>query len=334
MSLNTKLGADPLGFARKYSIKAGDVAGGQSAEDRRTVNGYIYSKMLTGTKISYLNCWQADLGKDVTMRAPRGTFTDEEINRSIAEGADTVCITAQAAADPAMVPAWFLPWDTRGGVVALRIPPMAGYGGAYPPFFLTAAINGCSVFVTGTSKNPRVFHGGKGTGVDGDAVQIWRDMVVSISGKTEAQLAQANKTMYVKDGTLDSQGLATTRTAKTFEDALNRHYAPWRNNNMNKNLIQLTEIRPWGAFFGICSAGGDWTFYLQENATISYQMYEKPAPENNNFFDSIAKKFKKQKPIPGRSFSVSRPMTVRQIFPGGGGVAAMTSSFKWNSLRG
>lgn len=335
MSLNDDLKSDPLTFAQKHCIKAGDVAGGHSAEDRREMDGYKYSKMMDGDKISYLNCWKADLGRGVALQAPQGTYTEAEIKRSIIEGADTICVTAQASSDPTMVPAWFLPWDARGGTVALRIPPKAGHTGTYPPFFLTAAINGCSVFVTGTSKNPRVFHSGKGTDVDGDAVKVWRDMVVSITGKTPDQIAEANKTMYIKDGaTRDSQGLATTPMAKKFEEVLHRHYDPTRPDNQNKDRVQVREVRPWGAFFGVCDAGGDWTFYLQENATITYDLFEKPAPQNHHFYDPILRAFKKPKPIPGKSFSVSRPMTIRQIFPGGGGTAAMKTEWKWTSLRG
>lgn len=335
MSLNQTLKDNPLAFAKKYCIKADDVAGGHSASDRRQIDGYHYSKMLNGDKVSYLNCWQADLGRDVVMHAAKGVYTQEEIARSIIEGADTVCITAQHASDASMVPSFFLPWDKRGGTVALRIPPKAGFTGSYPNFFLTAAINGCSVFVTGSTKNPRVFHGGKGTGVEGDAVQVWRDMVMTITGKTEAELAEANKTMYVKDGvTKDSHNFHTTPTAKKFEEVLTRHYDPSRPENKPKDLLQVREIRPWGAFFGVCSDGGDWTFYLQENATITYDIYEKPAPSNNHFYDPLVRKFKKPKPLVGRSFSVARPMSVRQIFPGGGGGAVMQSQWKWTSLRG
>src|SRR5688500_15154606 len=190
MSLNQQLKDSPMAFAEKYCIKAGDVAGGHSARDRREIDGYKYSKMMKGDKISFLNCWKADLGRDVTMRAPKGTYTEDEQKRSMIEGADTICITAQRDSDDSLVPAFFLPWDTRGGTVALRIPAKAGFGGSYPKFFLTAAINGCSVFVSGTPKEPRVYHGGKGTGVDGDAAKVWRDMVVKISGKTEDQLAE------------------------------------------------------------------------------------------------------------------------------------------------
>lgn len=69
-------------------------------------------------------------------------------------------------------------------------------------------------------------------------------------------------------------------------------------------FAQKHEVRPWGAFFGVCDDGGDWTFYLQENATITYDLFEKPAPQNHHFYDPIVRAFKKPKPIPGKSFSV------------------------------
>jgi hypothetical protein len=84
-------------------------------------------------------------------------------------------------------------------------------------------------------------------------VKVWRDMVVAITGKTADQIAEANKTMYIKDGaTKDSQGLATTPTAKKFEQVLNRHDDPSRPDNQSKDRVQVREVRPWGAFFGVC----------------------------------------------------------------------------------
>jgi hypothetical protein len=39
--------------------------------------------------------------------------------------------------------------------------------------------------------------------------------------------------------------------------------------------VQVREVRPWGAFFGVCDAGGDWTLYLQENATKRAELFPK-----------------------------------------------------------
>jgi hypothetical protein len=70
-------------------------------------------------------------------------------------------------------------------------------------------------------------------------------MVVAITGKTADQIAEANKTMYIKDGaTKDSQGLATTSTAKKFEQVLNRHYDPSRPDNQSKDRCRSARCGP------------------------------------------------------------------------------------------
>jgi hypothetical protein len=324
VTFNEALKADPLKFASKYSLKGDDDAR-RSAQRQGLVDGYVYSKMTGLAKISYLDCRRAEKAMELLA----GTAPKEERDQAQNEGADTIVVTTH---DPGagLVPAWFMPWNSAGGTVSLSIPSKvkfdlgfwqanAHYGGSsgkgkiveeYPTFFLTAAINGCSVFVTGASTEPKIFHSGSGGTVEGDAVQVWRDMVLNITGKSPAEMdmAEVNKTKYVKDGTKSSQGANTTRMANRFEDVLNRYY--------EKGPVQIKEVRPWGAVFGVCDEFGSWTFYLQENATIRYDVVEK-------------KLMKKTKRHP---FSVSRPMTVRRIFPGGGGAATMRSDFAWRAL--
>lgn len=332
MSLNEELMRDPLEFAKTYCILGNDHAL-IAPKDQREVAGYIYSKMTGMTKISYLDCRKVDLAAELNSQnaVPEGKVMKNE-------GAETIFI---APCPPAagLVPAWFLPWDERGGMVQLSIPSAAkfrlGHWKAnrvseyyrdwkkveeYPKFFLTAAINGCSVFVSGNEREPTVFHGGKGAGVDGDAIQVWRDMHQNIDKpkppkeniffraepKKRLPVAEVNKSMYVKDGvSKDKGGNNTTATANRFEDALNRA--------VKGGPIKIREIRPWGAVFGICDEFGSWKFYLQENATIRYDVVEKIA---------LGPLTKKPKP-----FSVSRPMVVRQIFPDHGGSAIMQNQF-------
>lgn len=337
MSLNQELMDDPLEFAKKYCI-LGDDKGRASAIDQRSIDGYIFSKMKGLEKISYLDCKKIDLGAELHSTQELADKAKAEGKSMKNEGAETVFITGHPPAE-GLVPAWFLPWDERGGMVKLSIPSLAKFEvgnwnanaspylprsvkkiDEYPRFFLTSAINGCSVFVTGNEREPTVFHGGKGSGVEGDAIQVWRDMLKEVDKpkppkenmffraepKVRLPVGEVNKSHYVKEpGVKDKDGFNTTTTTNQFEAALN--------SALRKGPIKVRMIRPWGAVFGICDEFGYWKFYLQENATIRYDVVEKIA---------LGPLTKKPKP-----FSVSRPMVVRQIFPNHGGAAVMKNDF-------
>jgi hypothetical protein len=324
MSLNQELMADPLAFAHKYSI-LGDNDAATPAVQQGMIGEYHLSKMKGLAKIAYLNCVRMELSAELHS----GTHKEpEQRDLMVNEGADTVKIipTKDGMGE---VPAFFLPWDYRGGTVKLSIPSLAkfelnfwgankSYGGSaiggsqivknYPKFFLTAAINGCSVFVTGADTEPTVYHCGKSGDVP-DAINMWRETVTKLAGKAADGMGEANKSHYVKDGvTKDANNYNTTARAMEFTKALNEAY--------EQRKVRIQEVRPWGAVFGTCNDFGRWTFYLQENATIRYDIVDK----------KMLGLRKKVKP-----FSVSRPMKVRQIFPGGG-TAAMKSEFSWMPL--
>jgi hypothetical protein len=338
MSLNEELLENPLGFAKKYCILGDDKAKHVQAKDQRSVDGYKFSKMQGLEKISYLNCTKVDLAAELNSGQVLADKAKAEGKIMKNEGAETVFVTAQAQA-AGLVPAWFLPWDPRGGMVKLSIPSMSGFSTTwkandassywerdkkhvdeYPRFFLTAAINGCSVFVTGNEREPTVFHGGKGGSVEGDAVEVWRNMLAEVDKpkppkenmffreepKERIAVGEANKSQYVNEpGVKDNDGYNTTGTTNQFQRALN--------NALKKSPIKIRSVRPWGAVFGICDEFGYWKFYLQENATIRYDVVEKIA---------LGPLTKAPKP-----FSISRPMLVRQIFPDQGGTAIMRNEF-------
>ena len=325
MSLNKELMDDPLAFARKYSILGHDDAATAPVQLGQ-IGEYYSSKMKGLTKIAYLDCVKMQYATELMSGKDA---TPEQKAAMVNEGADTIRIKPYARNSGDLVPAFFLPWDYRGGVVKLSIPSMAKfdlnfwdankvYGGSaiggtqlvtkYPKFFLTAAINGCSVFVTGTAQQPTVYHCGKSGDVP-NAIETWRDAVTELSGKKLSTMGEANKVHYIKDGvTKDAQNFHTTQQALVFTKALNDAY--------ERSKVRVQEVRPWGAVFGVCDDYGFWSFYLQENATIRY--------------DVVSKKFLGKKKV--EAASVSRPMTVRQFFPGTGGRVELKSTFSWIPL--
>jgi hypothetical protein len=192
-------------------------------------------------------------------------------------------------------PIYFLPWLTHH-IVGMSIP----IGG--PDVFFTAAINGCSVFITGDPASPTVYHAGIGTDLNEnafkekgsptlstaakkkDAPLFWRLLLkklvplVAIDGS----LGEVNKTHYVKDGTVGAFDRGqTTKRADAFDDFLRK-----KHKNLGINLVL-----PWGCVFGFRD-GGAWKFYLQENCTAYFK---------------------------GGKNATSLPMAITQVFPADGG---------------
>ena len=66
-------------------------------------------------------------------------------------------------------------------------------------------------------------------------------------------------------------------------------------------------MRSWGAVFGVRD-GTDWTFYMQENCTVTYHKIRKT-------------KYLKRRKSDGEARTYSRPMYCKQIFPANGGAA-------------
>lgn len=322
MPSNADLLGNPKAFFKEWSVKPGDGICGATMKAQPNHLGSYYSKVKAKNLVSYLNIEAcARLGRLVAMQAPRGTYTEQELREEASnEGADTLTVQAYSAQNkPDYVPAFFLPWDTRGGAVEMIIPARKATDTAvtYPPLFLTAAINGCSVFVSGTATNPRIHHCGIGAGTD-DAVTRWKNLVKDITGLTDGQLREVNKTHYVKDASRDKSGAASTTHAVAFEKTLVKHY--------QGTEIQIEETFPWGCVFGICDAAGSWSFYLQENITITYT--RQPAAEARKWYQ------RKPRPKPAEKRQVSRPIKVRKFFPNGGGLVKLQTQYTWRSLRG
>ena len=186
---------------------------------------------------------------------------------------------------------WFLPWKS-GNLLKMRLPPhnvalAAPAGGGLAPenadIFFTAAINGCSVFVYGADNSPMIVHAGIGTDFDkaldtsvrtalgGEGAAIWRNLLnganVAQNGvvtanpvKVRANFAEVNRYDYVsqlKDGVLHR----TTPDSEAIETYFARH---------RTDSLQATRVSPWGSVCGIRTNGGNWTFILQRNLSVTY----------------------------------------------------------------
>jgi hypothetical protein len=189
---------------------------------------------------------------------------------------------------------YFLPWKSAR-IVSMDLRLEQG-----PSIFFTAAINGCSVFVEGQPSSPTVYHAGitlpwppmndtvpqQVRTARGDPAVVWRELYWSVSSvasrPSRQDFKEVNKADYVFDGTLNQPNdVKTTRKAQQLEGRLRRLPA-WRD-------AEIERCSPWGCVFGV-RTNRDWTFYLQENVTLAYDVGQS-------------------------SFATSRPIGLKSFYP-------------------
>ncbi len=244
-------------------------------------------------------------------------------------------------------PAYFLPWDNRGAIVEMTIPPFAVGGDevANPPIFFTAVLSGCTIMFKGTPAKPTIFHcgtggsGGGGTPTSGDPNQFFRRMLRDIKsrglGRSNYNVAsQILSTDYMDRGAVP--GLARGEQDR-FKSKLESHY---------RGTLFIEAVTMWGIVFGFRN-GVNWEFYLQENATIIYRNMDDIA----QYIDLLKKAVADQGKSKSMQFNLSqaitdqtvankagadvktccRPAVVTRVFPGGAGHASVTN--RWRTLR-
>ncbi len=219
------------------------------------------------------------------------------------EGAETVDVSGSFTVDPDSdwVPAYYLPWD-QDAIVHMTIPMQGIRIGSDPDIFFTAAINGCSVFIQGTEESPTVYHAGGDTGRGNDMTRgaaFWREVLTNFADTSKGKFqTEVNKMDYIKTpGQVGSDGKLSTANANEYERWLKDKY---------KKTLDVKFVNPWGCVVGYRN-GGKWRFYLQENATVAFI------------------KLRKEGDQPAKLTIVSKPMVLREIFPGAG-ATNMTNS--------
>jgi hypothetical protein len=218
------------------------------------------------------------------------------------------------------VPIYFLPWDSKK-IYSMNLPRKGS--DADPHIFFTAAINGCSVFVRGDPKSPTVYHAGINTDMHGNlayaAPKFWKDFLKFVAAKEgidvdTGKVGEVNTTDYM------NQFLATKTADKTTLRV--ELYKDWLESS-HKDKLRVETVSPWGCVFGI-RTGDAWKFYLQENAAVSYvelKKVKKKVVTGTKFLG--LKKIKKEveEVIECEVTIRSRPLVIREFFPGGSGEA-------------
>jgi hypothetical protein len=315
--------ADAIELMQKYAVHPPDTADGTQArgENIRTLTGVLATSTGADVPIRY-NKMRNLVAYLLLEKGKKG-----QLVYNANEGGSCLYGTATYVPNNAYVPVYWLPWED-GGIISLTIPQQGSNNSPNPDpgLFFTAAINGCSVIITGNANNPRIFHGGGPTykNTSAETAQFWHGLADRLTNRVIG--GEANKNMYVaEDGVTftDTSGrvLKTTQAAKD--------YHTWLDLNTSNDLT-IEEVRPWGCVMGIRTANGNWKFYLQENASVEYTILRKKhglfGPKVVEKEDRLGRnpqgKVKKvadpntgAKIVVDRKRTVARPIAFSEIYP-------------------
>jgi hypothetical protein len=176
---------------------------------------------------------------------------------------------------------WWLPWQNKH-IVKIKIRTLAtdaniAPGGGIDPIpnpgvFVTAAINGCSVFAVGDTKFPSVYHGGSDGAVTvrvptETTEQAWERLLGRVGGGKNVQ--GVGKTDYVAE--LDPGGTDLNDRVKSGLDNTTNQAIALEQELIRRGTLTNISVSPWGMVFGLRDVGGDWTMSLVKNAFVTYK---------------------------------------------------------------
>lgn len=323
LELNNEFRKNPLAFFKNHPVVPPSDLGQKLLNlnvifDEKNIGDYVSD---TSTK---------SVTSAETDPTDRIRWVDFKVSGSLNEpGALTFSGSKKPVEGAGYVPIYFLPWRSMH-VVNMTLPELSGrdYDAPIennPNIFFTAAINGCSVFVRGKPTEPEVYH----AGIDGtlhlNAVAFWRDclsMVVYKKKRSGGVTREVNKSHYTKD--ISFKGPARTPMAAEYLNWLKAEH---------RDRLVISEVAPWGCVFGI-RYGRLWSFYLQENATVTTLEFIKkkdvlnpsedwPKTKEGGLLVEKQKqtdtfmKIKYQKTVYAAKRTTTRPMRVTDFYPGG-----------------
>ncbi len=330
LELNKEFKKNPLAFFKKYPVVPPSDLG-----QKQVTLGVIFDEKEIGKDVSDTTT------KEVTAAEADPTdkirWIDFKETKSLNEpGALSFSGTPHPVAGLDCVPIYFLPWKSMR-IVSMKLPELSPHDydapvERNPNFFFTAAINGCSVFVQGKPTEPTVYHAGIDGTLHRDAAAFWRDCLSRVTrdqGPTGGVTREVNKAQYTKDTSF--KGPARTPLAAA--------YLAWLKDEHKKEL-KISEVAPWGCVFGI-RYGRLWSFYLQENATVTTLEFVKKKdlqdPDarwlKTKKGDLVEKQTKKflgitTSTVYAAKRTTTAPMRVSDFYPGGPGRFVSSPLFK------
>jgi hypothetical protein len=250
----------PMDLFRKYPV-APPSDGGQSNTPAMSVISTLFTgldRFVTSTSTSEVQHLEVSSGV---------VWINFKRNPSMGGEADALTFEIGRARKPGWVPIHFLPWKSMS-VVSLKIPEFTGgsFGDAdsdaeNPRLFFTAQISGCSVFAEGNPRSPMLYHGGLTGSMRGfEATHFWRQCLKDImasQGRRSSNIGEVSRWDYSMNWRYKDPNL----------HAVADEYRQFLENDLAKGVV-IEEFTPWGCVFGI-RYGTLWSFYLQQNATIT-----------------------------------------------------------------
>jgi hypothetical protein len=286
LQMNTLFKDDALGFMKKYAVQPGDDIGNTGVKMtalESNLGNYFFKNMHESKRVGYLN------------------FDEQPSGGGAAGLGGLVKVTGRLNLVHGDVKSYFLPWKTNE-IIRLTIPARdAALIDDDVKYFFTAAISGCSIFIKGTPKSPVIFHAGGNTGESNPvkAAEFWREMMEQ-HPLSAGPVAEINKTHYVTDS--QAHGVGVTAHSRQFET--------WLKATATRDL-NVEGVAATGCVMGIRDLQDNWSFYLQENVTITHSKFKK----------KLLGGFSKTNTVVGSKTTSCRPMLFRKFFPGGLGQA-------------
>jgi len=246
-------------------------------------------------------------------------------------------VSVKATLSGAGLPVYFLPWDARGAAVEMTIPSRNPDlpEKTHPRFFFTAVLSGCAVFFRGNPQYPTIYHCGTAGTTGGGAptqgesnaffdrlLKTARYLGVGAKPSGRGKMVQSSDYMVSKTAGASPELQELTDEAL---DKLRRHYA---------GRVLVESATTWGMVFGVRDER-DWTFYLQRNCTIVHKTWEdieRAVQVRKKIWGGLRTKTTTHKYITrGLSDAKAKamPLSLTQVFPGGGQTMKMTNSLSY-----
>ena len=248
MSFTSEFLQNPITFLRKYALSPPDGTAGDIVKSWTVANAGNIKSGFNGTSHSTVKLKAAGVAKVFSSLKKHSLFPE--------------CMTVSVSPVRASTddfPQYWLPWDSLS-IVRNKLPPIPAsiVGGQedlelFPRFFMTAGINGCSVFVDGPATEPTVYHAGIVGNLHKPAETFWKE-----------QLAKAFEGT-AKEGH-EPAGQVHSNQYMPQDSAVILRYLDWAKTQTSQTFpIEVQSC--FGSVVGI-RFGRSWSFYLQENVMI------------------------------------------------------------------
>jgi hypothetical protein len=286
MGLNEQFHQDPKHFAGLHTLYpyADKVTNAAHMKDLALANGDHFTQVGGENKVAFCDIAPASNFKYV--RADMGGSYHQD------EGLWVMRISYRRASSSS-IPVYYLPWQ-ENHMMRMKLYPSRKHPTKEGPFywrttvepdiFVTAAVQGCSVFVSGEPEQPVVYHinAASVVGPQGETLAADNDTDYRAAAQAKAAhmtgLHQAAMAQFPKEGAKLPAGgrAALTNRARTAAAHL-EDYLPDRLPSREPALVRLApqgaqrlEVTQFGTIFGR-RKDGTWRFYRQTRNRIDYQ---------------------------------------------------------------